>query len=268
MSPTYSPSTHAHAQGEVNSAARPRGKSRVRRYTYDIDSEQAAVHAPLGDDGSFESAALTRKAFLAMIDALQVQTANAVRYGQGIITRVGAKALSVIFGPNHGYDYWSGTNDLAGSEIARRGGFSVRQWQRLKPELAELGVLSFVHRSIKTGLETAPGVDQDLQISDLYWFSPAALKPWIRELYDQILAGLKRESAAIEHREGKPRPRRPLVKRDKPKCRIPERLNPIGWARCLAAAAKASASPSVAYAAREAEAVAFAARLARAALPG
>lgn len=246
----------------------PRGLSRVRRYTHDIDSLEASVHAPLGNDGTIESASLEKKALLEILREAQIATANAVRYGQGFISDVAIKAVTVLLDPKHGYDFWSGTNDLAGSELATRGGFSKRQWQRVKKPLADLGIISFVHRSIKTGLERAPGVDQDLQISDLYYFSPSKLVPWLRELYDEKLAALKRARHAREQREGITRSRTPLTKRDRPKCRIPAKLNPVGWARSIAALTKAKASPTIVYAAREAEALAFATRLAQKALPG
>ena len=58
---------------------RPRGLSRVRRHTYDIDSREGAIHAPLGGDGTLESARLAIKALLLMIDEVQVATANAVQ---------------------------------------------------------------------------------------------------------------------------------------------------------------------------------------------
>lgn len=250
------------------STPRPRGQSRTRRHTHDIDSPEAKIHAPLGGDGTIESASLEKKALLELLREVQIETANAVKYGQGFVTDVAIKAVNVLLDPKHGYDFWSGTNDLAGSEISERGGFSKRQWQRVKPLLADLGIMSFVHRSIKSGLERAPGVDQDLQISDLYWFSPTKLVPWLRDRFVEKLAQLKRERYTREQREGIERRKTPLAKRDRPKCRIPAKLNPVGWARCLAAAATAKVSPSVAYAAREAEAVAFATRLARNPLPG
>ncbi len=247
---------------------RPRGLSRVRRHTHDIDSPEATIHAPLGKDGTIESASLEKKALLAVLREAQIATANAVRYGQGFISDVAIKAVAVLLDPQHGYDFWSGTNDLAGSQLAECGGVSKRQWQRVKPRLAELGIISFVHRSIKTGLERAPGVDQDMQISDLYWFSPAKLVPWLRELFEEKVAALKRARYVREQRDGLARRKTPLVKRDRPKCRIPAKLNPVGWARSLAAAAKAKADPGAAYAAREAQALAFATQLAFKALPG
>jgi hypothetical protein len=246
---------------------RARGRSRVHRRTHDIDSPEATIHAPAGNDGSVETAMLTIKALLQTLKDLRVGTANLVRYSQGIISRVAYETVEALFDPQNGYDPYTGTNDLAASQIAKVAGCSPRQWRRVKPVLADLGVLSFVHRSIKSGLESAPGVDVDLQISDLYWFSPDKLVPMLRELFDETLGRLKRERFAREKREGVVR-RTPLKKRDKPKCRIPERLNPIGWARCVAALAKAKASPADSYAARQAEAIAFTTALARKAAEG
>lgn len=183
---------------------RPRGLSRVRRHTYDIDSREGAIHAPLGGDGTLESARLAIKALLLMIDEVQVATANAVQYSQGLFGRAGVAALKVLFDPKHGFDHFSGTNDLANSQIAERMGCNPRHWQRLKKRFAELGIITYVHRSMKTGLATAPGVDQDIQISDLYYFSPddlARRAPWLREIYDQTLGRLKRERYARETRE-------------------------------------------------------------------
>lgn len=253
---------------------RPRGLSRVRRHTYDIDSREGAIHAPLGGDGTLESARLAIKALLLMIDEVQVATANAVQYSQGLFGRAGVAALKVLFDPKHGFDHFSGTDDLANSQIAERVGCNPRHWQRLKKRFVELGIITYVHRSMKTGLATAPGVDQDIQISDLYYFSPddlARRAPWLREIYDQTLGRLKRERYARETREesrGKPPSRTPLVKRARPKCRIPALLNPVGWARCMAAIAAARAKPPEDYATREAEAIAFATRLASKAPPG
>lgn len=244
--------------------ARPRGRSCVRRHTYDIDSREAAIHAPL--DTTIEGARLAVKALLLTLREAQIATANTVRYGQGFITDVAIKAVTVLLDPRNGYDYWSGTNDLAVSQIAELAGFSDRQWQRVKKGVAELGIVKFVHRSIKSGLERAPGVDQDIQISDLYWFDPKNLAPWLRELFDEKLGQLKRERYARHQREGTAAPRTPIKQRDKAKCRIPARLNPVGWARSLAALAKVKSDPAASYSAREAEAVAYASRLAREAL--
>ena len=244
-----------------SSTARPRGRSRVHRYTYDIDSREAAVHSPL--DATVEGARLAVKALLLTLREAQIATANAVRYGQGFITDVAIKAVTVLLDPRHGYDYWSGTNDLAVSQIAQLGGFGDRQWQRLKQGVDELGILKFVHRSMKTGLERAPGVDQDIQISDLYWFDPKNLVPWLRALFDAKLDQLRRERYARHKREGTKAARTPVTKRDRPKSRIPAQLNPVGWARSIAALAKAKADPTAAYRARETEAIAFAAKLAR-----
>jgi hypothetical protein len=209
-----------------------------------------------------EGSKLAVKALLLTLREAQIATANAVRYGQGFITDVAIKAVTVLLDPRHGYDYWSGTNDLAVSQIAELAGFSDRQWQRLKKGVAELGIVKFVHRSIKSGLEPAPGVDQDIQISDLYWFDPKNLVPWLREIFDEKLGQLKRELYARHKREGTAAPRTPVKKRDNVKCREPSKLNPIRWARCLVALAKAKADPAATYAAREAEAVAFSTRYA------
>lgn len=250
------------AKSAAQTSKARRGRSRVRRNTHDIDSEKAQIHAPLGDDRTLESSQMQVTALFELVEAVHVTTANAVRYGQGVITRVARDAVRKLFDPKHGFDHWSGTNDLAGSQLAERAGFSKRQWLRVKPQLAALGIISFVHRSIKTGLSKLTGVDEDLQVSDLYWFSPSNLAPWLREIFDAIMARLEREAAAREKRSGAPQKRTPLVKRDRPHRRIPALLNPVGWARALAAEAKAAAHPAASYAADEARALAFATRLA------
>ena len=250
----------------ISDNTRPRGQSRVRRNTYDIDSPEASIHAPL--DATLEGARLAVKALLETVREVQIETANALRYSQGFITDAAIKALTVMLDPKHGYDYWSGTNDLAGSQVAAAAGIRKRTWQRVKKDLGAFGILSSVHRSIKTGLEKAPGVDQDIQISDLYYFSLAKLVPWLRERVEEKLARWRREQYARHHREGTTPPRTTLVKRDRPKCRIPAKLNPVRWAQCLAAIAAAKAKTPKTYAAREAEAVAFAKQYALDAPPG
>lgn len=263
MSLAYSPSI-----------PRQRGLSRVWRNTYDIDSPQALIQAQPGGDGTLESARLTIKALLVTMEEARVATAGTFRYFLGIFSPAAIAMMKVLFDPRHGFDYFTGTNDLANSQIAALSGYDSRQWQRLKKKFAAVGVLTYVHRSIKTGLEKAPGVDREIQISDIYCFIPDRMKCKAPELYaafEQTLAQLKRERYARESRdakEGKPPKRTLPVKRDKPKCRIPAALNPVGWARCIAALAAAKVKPSPDYAAREAEAIAFATRLARNAPPG
>lgn len=245
-----------------------RGTSRVHRNTYDIDDERAQVHAPLGDDGSFEGSDLTRRALIETVKEAQRMTAEHTPYGRGRITLAAVSAVEVLLDPKCFFDHWSGTNDAANSVIARRGGFKVRTWQRWKGKLKALGVIDYVHRSVRTGLGKAAGVDRDMQISDLYSFSPAKLVPWLREIFDQVHARLVEKAKDKERREGKPRERRPLVKQDRRKCRLPARLNPVGWLRAKAAEAAAHMAPSNSYAAQEARALAFAQQLALRASPG
>lgn len=235
-----------------------RGASCVHRNTHDIDSPKAQGEGPLGGDGSLESSQMVIAALLETVEAAQVMTANAVRYSQGAISRVAIAAVRVLFHPKHGYDHWAGTNDLAVSQLAERGGFSERQWRRVKKKLAELGIVSFVHRSVPSGLSDRPGVARHIQVSDLHWVSPDNLAPWLREIFDPILARMRRKAAARAQREGQPMKRTALVKRDRPHRRIPALLNPIGWARALAA----EANPAATYAAQEERAVAFATQLA------
>lgn len=235
-----------------------RGRSRVRRNTHDIDDKVAQVHAPLGDDGSFESSVMTIEALLETIRRARSMTADAVRYGQGMIGRVAEDTLAALLDRRHGYDHWSGTNDLAASQIARVAACSKRQWYRVKPQLEKLGLISFTHRSIRTGLAAADGVEQHLQISDIYWFSPSRLVPWLREIFDQVLAAKRAAERARARRAGSTPKRTPLVKRDRPHRRIPALLNPIGWARAVAGEVKAATS----YADQEARALAFATQLA------
>ncbi|MDX5984715.1 hypothetical protein SIL82_10610 [Sphingomonas echinoides] len=240
--------------------------NRIHRRTFDIDSAEAKKHAPLGDDGSFESSEMMRQALLETVTEVRRTTAQTTRYGQGIITRVGEAAMRTLFNPKHGFDHFTGTNDLANSQIAKHGIFCMRQWQRVKPVLESLGLISFVHRSIPTGLGKAPGVEQHIQISDLYWFSPANLVPWVKEIFDTVHARIK--AKWLDREKGKPRVRRPLVKRDRPHCRIPALLNPIGWARAKAAEAAAHMHPVATYESEEARAIAFATEWARATIPG
>ena len=254
----------ATARAEYSAKRRKRGKSRVRRNTHDLDSPKAQIHAPLGDGETLESSQLIIKALIETLELAQAQTAAMVRYGQGCITRVGLMALKTLLKVKYGFDHWSGTNDLANSDIAKWGGFSKRQWQRVKPQMVKLGIFSAVHRSIKTGFE---GDESDLQISDLYSFSPDRLVPWLKELFDKVLAEMVAKDAADEKRDGVPRKRTPLVKRDRPHRRIPALLNPFGWQRAVAAQAR----PVITHADREAEALAFASKLAQSgwsAVPG
>lgn len=244
-----------------------RGRSRVRRHTYDIDDARAQVHAPLSEDGTYESSALVARALVETARLARKMTVAATRYGQGAISRVAEDALATLLAADHGFDHWSGTNDLAGSVLAKEGAFSKRQWQRVKPVLKRLGFIDYKHRSVKTGLGRAAGVDEDLQISDLYSFSPARLVSWLKEIFDAALARLKRIVRAREQRHGVPPRKTPLTKRDRPHRRIPALLNPAGWARALAAEAKALTRPT-SYAEEEARAVAFATQLARNAAPG
>lgn len=239
-------------------SAPSRGANRVRRNTFDLDSKQARIHAPLSEDGSFESSEMVRQALLATVTEVRRTSAATTRYGQGIVTRVGADAMRTLLDPKCGFDHFTGTNDLANSQIAQLGIFSKRQWVRVKQGLHALGFIDYVHRSIPSGLPKASGVEQHIQISDLYSFSPANLVPWVREIFDTVYARIKARMLARE--KGKPRVRRPLVPRDRPHRRIPAPLNPIGWARALAA----SSRPARSNADREAEALAFMTKLAAA----
>lgn len=168
--------------------------------------------------------------------------------------------MATLLDPRHGFDHWTGTNDLAGSEIAARGGLSKRQWLRVKPALVKLGVISPIRRSIKTGLPRAPGVDVDLQVSDLYRFSTDRLIPWLRDIFDRLyakaIADLGRAVASGKRRM------RELLELKRKRQLIPANLNPVGWARSVAALAKAQADPTATYAADEARAIAFATQLA------
>lgn len=238
-----------------------RGANRIHRNTYDMNSKEAQPDAQLGEDGTLEASQMTCQALLQTVKEVRRTTATS-KYSQGIITRVGEAAMHALFDTDHGFDHFYGTNDLANSQIAEAATVSKRQWHRVKPVLGKLGLISYVHRSTETGLVT----ESHLQISDLYWFSPENLVPWIREVFDQVLAGIK--AKVLNKEKGKPRVRTPLVKRERPPRRSPSILNPIGWARALAADAAAFARPALSYASEEARALAWATNQAANTTPG
>ena len=144
--------------------------------------------------------------------------------------------------------------NLAGSIIAKEGIFSERQWYRVKPAIKALGICDYRHRSIESGLAQAGG-EKDLQVSDIYWFTPERLVPWLREIYDRVLARIKANT--------KTETRTPLVKRDRPHRRIAAFMNPFGYSRAVAAMKK----PAPSHADQEARALAFATEWARNAPP-
>ncbi|WP_174286613.1 hypothetical protein [Sphingomonas bacterium] len=240
-----------------------RGRSRVRANTYDIDSPKAQGAGSLGD-GTLESSQREIAALLELAEQVQKTTANAVRYSQGLITRAGLAFLRTIFDSKKGFDHYTGTNDLAASQIAESSGACERQWHRLKAGLAELGLISFVHRSVPSGLPGRPGVDAHIQISDIYWFSREELVPWLRKQFDEIVARMESKAAARAAKEQLPLKRTPLVKRTRPPRRSPSILNPVGWAIALARLA----APPPSYADEEARSLAFATQLALNAAPG
>lgn len=231
------------------SRGRKRGRSRVHRNTYDLNDQRAQVHAPLTKEGILEESVMVVRAFREMVRDARSVTHERVRYGQGFISRVGEAVIEALLSPKQGFDHFSGTNDLAGSAIAKAAVCSQRQWYRLKPQLREFGILDYRHRSVESGLAELGG-EPDLQVSDIYWFTPERLLPWLRELYDAALARIRANT--------KSETRTPLVKRDRPHRRIPALLNPAGYAIALAALAR----PKPSYADREAEAVAFATQFA------
>lgn len=245
-------------------APRARGASRVHRETYDIDSPEAQIHAPLSEDGTLESSYQVRKAALEMIHTAQSLSRQGP-YSQGVISGAGARVGRVFFEHEHGLDHWSGTTDLSASQIAKLANCCARQVKRIKKDLAALGIISYRHRSMKTGLPDVPGAEPHIQISDIYWFDPANLAPWLKEIFDAILTRIKRAAAATAREKGIAQRKTPLKKRTREPCRSPSRLNPEGWVRIAAAMAKARlrAGAPRPLRDREAEAIAHAEQLAR-----
>lgn len=259
-----------HARKRHQSDCRRKGKTgrnRVHRNTVDVDSPEAIALRTLGD-GTLEGSQLETLALIRTVEEARRTSAKTTRYSQGVITRVGEDVIKTLFDPRFYFDHFTGTNDLSTRQIAMNAVVSERHWIRLKPALQELGVISFRHRSIATGLPDEDGVEQHIQISDIYWFNPANLVPWLREIYDRVKAEIKAAWVRRHLKRGQVPPRTPLVARDRPPRRVPALLNPIGWARAQAASIAAVLNPVKSYAEREAEAIAFATREALKGVPG
>jgi len=243
-------------------SARPRTPNPVLRGSVDIDDDRARAIVRLGD-GTVEDALDTCQALVSSVKELQAETAAETRYRQGIVTRSGARLLEVLLDPRRGFDLHSGTNDLAHSDLARFAGISERQVIRAKKQLEDVGLLEWVRRTVKTGLEKLFGVPQQIMVSCRYNISIRRMCPRLAEIYARNLRELRAARARRERRLGLFGQRRPLVRRERPQRRHPSLLNPTGWARAIEAQAKAKAQLAAAYKADEARAIAFAEELAR-----
>lgn len=244
---------------------RSRADDAVRRHSVDIDDERARIRKPLGN-GTVEDAADCRDALLMAVKEYHRQTSLETKNKQGAITAAQIDVFEVMLTDDDGFDYSTGTVDLAISQYREKSGKSANTVQAARRRLKAMGVIEVVNRTIQTGREKLFGVPQRIQISSLVYFTPENMIAPLKALYDRFVGQLRAARTAREARrraKGEDVQRRRLEVRDRRQKRIPALLNPQGWANIVAAEDRARRAVAADYAALEAESLAFATALAR-----
>lgn len=245
---------------------RSRADDAVRRQSVDIDDVRARIRKPLGD-GTVEDAADCRTALLMAVKEHHRQTSLETKHKQGAITAAQIDVFEVMLTDDAGFDWSTGTNDLAISQYREKSGKSANTVQAARRRLKALGVIEVVNRTIETGREKLFGVPQRIQIASLTYFTPERMVAPLKAIYDRFVGQLRAARNAREARrkaKGEDVQRRRLEVRDRRQKRIPALMNPRGWANILAAEGKARFARSSDYARREAEALAYTTALAAA----
>lgn len=244
---------------------RSRADDAVRRQSVDIDDERARIRKPLGD-GTVEDAADCRDALLMAVKEYHRQTSLDTKHKQGAITAAQIDVFEVMLTDDDGFDWSTGTVDLAISQYREKSGKSANTVQAARRRLKAMGVIEVVNRTIQTGREKLFGVPQRIQISSLVYFTPENMIVPLKALYDRFVGQLRAARTAREARrraKGEDVQRRRLEVRDRRQKRIPALLNPQGWVNIVAAEDRARRAVDADYAALEAESLAFATALAR-----
>ena len=244
---------------------RSRADDAVRRHSVDIDDDRARIRKPLGH-GTLEDAADCRDALLMAVKEHHRQTSLETKHKQGAITAAQIDVFEVMLTDDAGFDWSTGTNDLAISQYREKSGKSANTVQTARRRLKDLGVIEVVNRTIQTGREKLFGVPQRIQIASLIYFTPENMVAPLKALYDRFVGQLRAARTAREARrraKGEDVQRRRLEVRDRREKRIPALLNPKGWANILAAEGRSRHAAATSYAAQEAEALAYTTALAR-----
>lgn len=252
------------AAASMTVSDRSRADDAVRRESVDVDDERARIVRPLGD-GTVEDAADCRDAMRMAVREHARRTSLETKHKQGAITPGQLTVFDVMLTDDEGYDISSGTVDLAISQFREKSGKCAGTVQAAKRRLKALGVIELVNRTVHSGRAKLFGVPQRLQVSTLIYFTPERMIPPLKALYDEFLSKLRMARAQREARrraKGEDVQRRKLERRERRQKRVPALMNPAGWQRILTAERKAQGAADAAYAAREAEALAFTTALA------
>lgn len=245
---------------------RERTPDPVRRGAVDVFDERAR---PMSDFGrTVEEMADDKRALYEALEAWHDETAGSEKGSQGAITRADLRVAQTLLIPEReeakrAFDWFTGTVDLAISQIHRLSRVSVSQVKRVLDWFVELKMIGRQRRSIATGRAKLFGVPQRIETSCITFFTVGQLSGRLAELFGAKRAQKRAIREAKAEAEGKEPELRPLERRERTNRYTPELMNPHGWRNVLKAEAKALGKAAAANSDEEARAVAWATQWAR-----